>query len=281
MILLTGANGVVGYSLQTMLEAGGYLAVSRTAGQQGLQWDLESESNIDLPALTKLIHCAPIWLLPAHLQLLYDAGVRQFIVFSSTSVVSKTASKNHAEQQLVKRLSDAEQAIKQFCSRLEVSLTILRPSLIYGYGRDQNISHIASFINKFGFAVVAGKARGLRQPVHADDLAKVCISLIENPQPRHRTYTLAGADVITYRTMVEVIFSKLNKRSVIIGIPLWCLRLALSLASKVGRFDYTADMADRMQQNLVYDNQAAIDELNYQPSAFLDQPQRDLPDYVG
>lgn len=282
MILLTGANGVVGYALQQKLDLEQYLKVSRCPGHGNLVWDMQSNNSaIELPSLSHLIHCAPIWLLPAHMQALYDAGIRQFTVFSSTSVVSKINSRNTIEQELVERLSTSEQAIEMFCKDHDCSLTILRPSLIYGYGRDQNVNHIAGFIDKYGFAVVAGKAEGLRQPVHADDLAQVCIKLIEQPQQGQQTYALAGQDVLTYRQMVRLIFTKLNKRPIIISVPLWCLRLALSIASRLGRFDYTADMADRMQQDLVYDNQPAIEAFDYQASPFLDNPQRDLVNYVA
>lgn len=279
MILITGANGVVGHSLQNMLAEDQYIGVSRTANGEYLEWDM-STTEVELPALKVLIHCAPIWLLSDHLEQLYKAGVRQFIVFSSSSVLSKTASKNPSERKLVSRLAAAEEAIHSFCTGYGLSLTVLRPSLIYGYGRDQNISHIASFINRFGFAVVAGKAAGLRQPVHADDLASLCLKLLNKPSVEQQTYVVAGAEAISYRSMVNKIFECLGKRPIIIGAPLWVLRLALSIASKIGRFDYTADMADRMQQNLIYDNQAAIDELGFQPSAFLNNPKQDLPSYV-
>ena len=281
MILLTGANGVVGYALQHKLESQQYLTVSRRPGEGNLVWDMESgKGDIELPSLSHLIHCAPIWLLPAHMQALYDAGIRQFTVFSSTSVISKKDSPNSTEQKLVESLSTAEQAIEGFCREHELSLMILRPSLIYGYSRDQNVNHIAGFIHKYGFAVVAGQASGLRQPVHADDLAQVCLNLIKQPQSGQQTYSLAGQDVITYRAMVKLIFTKLDRRPFIISVPVWLLRLALTTASYLGRFDYTADMADRMQQDLVYDNQPAINSLSYQPSPFLDNPQRDLSNYV-
>ena len=281
MILLTGANGVVGYALQQRLTSEHYLTVSRKAGQGDIAWDMNSQaSDFQLPALKKLVHCAPIWLLPAHLPALYRAGISQFIVFSSTSIISKQDSANPEEQELVDRLSSAEKAIEEFCKQHDLSLTILRPSMIYGYGRDQNINHIASFIDKYGFAVVAGKANGLRQPVHAGDLAELCMNLISQPQQGQGTYTVAGQDVITYRAMVKSIFIKLNKRPIIISIPLWSLRLVLTIASRLGRFKYTADMADRMQQDLVYNNQAAIEGLAYKPSPFLEKPQRDLANYV-
>ena len=281
MILVTGANGVVGYAIQQWFEPKACIRVSRSAENGDFIWDMENPETIKLPAVSQLIHCAPIWLLPAHLTTLYKAGVRHFTVFSSTSVLSKATSENTVEQQLVERLASAEQAISGFCAERDLSLTILRPSLIYGYGRDQNITHIAGFISRFGFAVVAGRAQGLRQPVHADDLARVCLQLSHNPQQGQQIYAVAGLDVITYRAMLKSIFIGLGKRPVIISIPVWSLRLVLRLASKLGRFDYTADMADRMQQNLMYDNQPAIDALGYKPSTFLDNPKRDLPDYVA
>lgn len=280
MILITGANGVVGYALQQTLSSDQFLSVSRNQDQGDIQWDLRRPMPA-VQGLSTLIHCAPIWLLPPHLEALKSTGVKQLIVFSSSSVIAKRRSQEPKEQALVEQLQNAEKQIVLYCQQHQLALTILRPSLIYGYGRDQNISHIARFIQRWGFAVVVAKASGLRQPVHADDLAQACLSILSRADSvtdsESTIFTVAGGEQLSYREMVKRIFSGLNRQPKIIGVPVFALRLALKTASWLGRFDYTASMADRMQQDLVYDNSAAQAAFGFKPQLFLQHPEQDLP----
>lgn len=288
-VLLTGVNGVVGHPLKARLlqDKFNVYCVSRTQKSSdvnnAIYWDLqETISSQTLQQLTTaatdtLIHCAPIWLLPNHLNDLKAIGIRRIVVFSSSSVVSKRNSNDVSENQLVQQLSDSEDKLKQYCGEQDIALTIFRPSMIYGYCRDQNITHLAKFIKRYGFMFVVGQATGLRQPVHADDLVEASIKVFSNPTSFGKTYHLAGDEALTYKQMVERVFKGLNKHPRVISLPLTLFRLALKIAALSGRFSYTPEMADRMSQNLNYDNSAARTDFDYAPQTFLSRPERDLP----
>lgn len=282
MILVTGANGVVGAPLCEQLTAKGraFKRVSRGVGSSAITWDLNrllSASQIEsLSGVDTLIHCAPIWLLSAHIKTLHSLGVKRMVVFSSTSVLSKQHSSDESEQHLVAQLSLGELSLNNFAANHDLKLTILRPSMIYGYGRDQNVSHIAGFIKKYRLMVLVGEANGLRQPVHCDDLVQACFTVLDEPKCYSRSYNLAGGEVLSYRSMVERIFKGLRRKPFIISVPLIVFRAALKLASIMGQFSYTAEMANRMNQDLAYDYQDACDDFSYQPQKFLEAPQRDL-----
>ena len=286
MILVTGAKGVVGAPLCEALSKSGqdFLSISRHSNNRdSIIWDLlcPSDNNrtslkLSLKGATRLIHCAPIWLLPANLEFIKELGVKQIVVFSSTSVISKQGSQNAQEQSLVRQLADAENKVADFCTRYNIGLTILRPTLIYGYGRDQNVSHIAKFIRRYKFMFLVGKASGLRQPVHADDLVNAALSCLTKRRHKELAYNLAGRDIITYREMVERIFEGLGYKARIHSIPLSVFRFALKCANKLGRFSYTPEMADRMNQNLDYDYSDAERDLGFSPQGFLEQAERDL-----
>jgi len=285
MILVTGAKGVVGRPLCDRLSSQGraYLSISRQApdSESQIQWDLSKSpseaTRRHLAQASALIHCAPIWLLPPHLELFSELNIKRLIVFSSTSVLSKRDSESHVEQKLVDQLHVSEQALLKHCQHNNLKLIILRPTLIYGYGRDQNVSHIAKFIRRFGFMLLVDGGIGLRQPVHADDLVQVTLTGLDAESDRSQVYTVAGKDVITYREMVRRIFVGLDRRPLIISIPLWIFRPALIIAAKLSRFSYTPEMADRMNQNLNYDYSDASQNLGFSPQGFLEQPERDLP----
>jgi nucleoside-diphosphate-sugar epimerase len=287
MIVVTGARGVVGQPLCQRLagEARHYTSVSRQVGGSSthLQWDLSEVPSAtiekQLSGATSLIHCAPIWLLPVHFDAFAKAGINNMVVFSSTSVISKQQTVDASEQQLVTQLSQSEDAVKRLCLSHGIRLTILRPSLIYGYGRDQNVSHIAKFITRFGFMVLVGKASGLRQPVHADDLVNLALNAIDAVATENNqqcTYNVAGKDVLSYREMVTRIFQGLKRPVRILSIPLWLFRPALALAAKISKFSYTPEMATRMNQDMNYDYSAAVTDLGFSPQGFLEQPERDL-----
>ena len=84
--------------------------------------------------------------------------------------------------------------------------TIFRPTLIYGVGRDRNVADIARFAKRFGVFPILGKGLGLRQPVHAADLAEACILAVDSSASFNRIYNLSGGETLTYREMVERVF---------------------------------------------------------------------------
>ncbi len=282
-VLVTGASGVVGIPMTQRLsrENVDYLCVSRSAQSGQVSWDLNTSPSPS--ALEKMrhcqtmIHCAPIWLLTANLALLTDLGVTRLIAFSSTSVISKTNSKDPQEQKLVRLLAEAEAEIAQHCKSCDVLFTILRPSMIYGYGRDENISRIAGFIRKRGFVVLVGKAGGQRQPVHADDLVNAVMAVLSSKAAINKIYNLAGREALSYRDMVSRIFKGLDIKPVIISLPLGLVRVALRVAAMFSSFNYSPEMADRMNQDLVYSNHDAEADFGYCPQSFLIKPERDLP----
>jgi len=284
MILVTGARGVVGTPLCQQLSAqnAAYIQASRSphAGKKTIEWDMSAQPQKEtferLSACEVLIHCAPIWLLPDQLPGLKNTNIRRLIVFSSTSVLSKQTSQDASELQLVRSLAESEQAIQDYCREQGLALTILRPSMIYGFGLDQNIMHIARFIKRWGFMVLVGRAYGQRQPVHSNDLVSACLAIIDASQTYSKAYNLAGGEVLSYQQMVERIFVGLEKKPRFLRAPLWLFKLALKCASLITKFSYTSEMATRMNQDLVYDNGPAKLDFGYQPERFLQLPERDL-----
>ena len=93
-----------------------------------------------------------------------------------------------------------------------VDWVILRPTLIYGLGQDKNISEIVRLIRRFGFFPLVGQAKGLRQPVHAEDVATACLSALEKTDVVNRAYNLSGGETLSYREMINRVFTALGRR---------------------------------------------------------------------
>ena len=82
---------------------------------------------------------APIWVLPDYFALLDAQGARRVVVMSSTSRFTKDDSTDPEEQAIALRLADAEARVREWAESRGVEWVILRPTLIYGLGRDKNI----------------------------------------------------------------------------------------------------------------------------------------------
>src|SRR5207237_7396606 len=121
---------------------------------------------------------------------------------SSTRVITKQENEIAAEREIVRQLMDAERTIASECEQRNVGWTILRPTLIYAEDRDTNITPLSRLIRRFGFMPLVGGAQGLRQPVHAEDLAIGAISAAASAAAVNKFYSLPGAETLAYHEML-------------------------------------------------------------------------------
>lgn len=276
---MTGASGLVGRPLADRCQSAGLEVIRagrRNSGKRWLAWDMSAAPFTLDGKLDCVVHTAPLWVLPDHLALLAENGVKRIVCFSSTSALTKKRSSSGAERALAECLDRAEQRIWEESARLGMAATVLRPTMIYGYGRDGNVSVIAGFIRRYGFFAVAGPAQGRRQPVHVHDLVEAAIAVLDKSETSGRTYNLGGGEVLTYRTMVARIFDALQKPVRIVRIPTGLYQSILAVAGVVNK-NVTASMAARMNQDLVFDSTDARIEFGFSPQTFLEHPERDLP----
>ena len=213
---------------------------------------------------------APIWVLPDYFGLLDAQGARRVVVLSSTSRFTKDDSTDPEEQAIALQLTDAEARVREWAESRGVEWVILRPTLIYGLGRDKNITEIARFIRRFGFFPVFGKANGLRQPIHAEDVAGACLAALQTPCAANRAYNISGGETLTYRNMVACVFSVLGRRPRLLTVPLWAFRLAVAMLRRLPRYrQWSTAMAERMSRDLVFDHDEAARDLGFKPKAFV------------
>jgi nucleoside-diphosphate-sugar epimerase len=283
-VVVTGASGLVGrYLLPLLMQRGDAVqAVSRrptrSAGAAGpthwIKLDLdgpwaEAARGSPFGPADGLVHAAPIWLLPAWIPAAAEAGVNRLVAVSSTSRFTKQGSGSARERETARRLAEAEEAVERACREQRIRWTILRPTLVYGGGRDQNVSAIARFVRRFGFFPIAGEGRGKRQPVHAADLARAALAALDSPNALDRAYDTPGGETLTYAEMVSRIARGVGRAPRLVRLPLPLLRGALAVASRLPGLGQSApDMADRMNEDLVFDGTAAGRDFGYDPRPF-------------
>ncbi|HMB60907.1 MAG TPA: hypothetical protein VKN35_13420, partial [Xanthomonadales bacterium] len=183
--------------------------------------------------------------------------LRRVVCISSSSVYSKSDSGNQAERALISDIHKSEQSLAEQCIRRDIRLLLLRPTLIYGCGLDQNISRIARLVQRFRFFPVAGKASGLRQPIHAEDLAELGLAAIKSESLSSMESPVGGGSVMSYRQMVEKVFIALGLTPRILSFPPALLAPLANLAALLpGSGGLNAEFVYRQNRDLVFDDSA-------------------------
>jgi nucleoside-diphosphate-sugar epimerase len=272
--LVFGASGQIGSPLLRRLSLAGWqvLAVSRNAhcdapGRHWLRGDL---CNVEgLPdAVDAIFSCGPLdqfarW----HAEALIRAP--RVVAFGSTSASSKHDSGDAGERHLAKRLLDAEVLLFSTAEAHGAAVTILRPTLVYGAGRDQSLTRIAGMARRWGRFVLPRRAHGLRQPVHVDDLADAAWAACQSSASHGHSYDLPGGETVAYRVMVQRVLACLQPAPRLLDLPMPLFRGVLAAAQLRGvAVDFTPEALARMRQDLVFDSEPARRDFAYSPRMF-------------
>ena len=274
-VLLTGASGQIGvFVLPRLIQAGfRIIAVSRK-GRPGafpefeqVQWLKETEAIEAAKKCRYLVSAGPLTLAQNFLQ-----ACEQFesaVVFSSSSVDSKHQSPNPAERSLIQKMVSLESELQSLAEKRDLKLVIFRPTLIYGCGLDTNVSRLADWIGRFGVMPVNGKAAGLRQPVHADDLAKAALTALLSKESLPEVMHLCGGSTLSYSQMVSKVFMALGKPARLLRLPQWLFVLLANIADTFRpNGGINGEMVRRQQLDLVFDDRQARQLLDYKPRPF-------------
>lgn len=272
--IVIGATGIVGgYIVARLAQAGERpIALSRaghhgTAEVEWIQGDLAAPEALELPSFTTLYCTAHVGLLADALPHLVNPALKRVVAFTSTSLITKMDSEILAERESVRQWADAEQRLIATCERLGIAWTVLRPTIIYDEGRDANITRLSRLIGRLGFMPLAGAGAGLRQPVHAEDLAVGALAAAGSAAAANKIYAIPGRDTITYCEMVGRIFDGMHRRRRIVAVPPALWRAAFMMA---GPFISNANVAmgNRMAKDMIFDPTPAMQDFGWTPRGF-------------
>lgn len=272
--LVFGGSGQLGQPLLERLRADGWqvLAVSREPHPDGdgVRW-LRGELARPpaLPdAVEAVFSCGPL----DHFARWYaDAAIAapRIVAFGSTSLHSKQASADAQERDLARRLGEAEAALFEVAGRRGSAVTVLRPTLVYGAGRDASLSRIVAMGRRCGGFALPRSACGLRQPVHVEDLADAALASALSGATRGRAYDLPGGETLRYDDMVRRVLACQQPPLRLWPLPMPLFRFALALARRAGIARGLGDEAvRRMRQDLVFDSGPARRDFGYAPRPF-------------
>lgn len=213
---------------------------------------------------------APIAVMPEYFDWMASLGARRVVALSSTSRFTKGDSSDLSEQAAARRLVEGESLLQQWAEANDIDWIILRPTMIYGLGRDKNLAEVARFIRRFGLFPLFGRANGLRQPIHVQDLAEACMAALQTLGVANRAYNLSGGEILPYHEMINRVFTALGRPPRMLSVPLSVFRLAVAVLRFLPRYrNWTAAMAERMNRDLVFDHSEAAKDLAFKPRAFV------------
>lgn len=229
-VLVFGGSSQIGHFLLPRLLATGepVLALSRSPRppQAGVTWLPGSLPSAvpPLPPVSAIVSLGPLpdlaeWL--AHVELI-DAP--RVIAISSMSAETKRDSRVAAERGISQLLRDGEDALAAACARHGCAWTVFRPTLVYGAGLDKSLTPIARRAMRLRLFPLPS-ARGLRQPVHADDIAQAVLAALDCPASAGCILPIGGGERLSAGDMFARVRRSLACRTVPLPLPGWLLRL--------------------------------------------------------
>ncbi|MDQ6990718.1 MAG: hypothetical protein Q9M11_03200 [Mariprofundaceae bacterium] len=277
-VLVSGASSMIGHFLLPMLVRSGCDVIAMSRQNQdavdGVRWikaDLLIENSLlNLDKVDIWIHLGRITLLSSAISMhAVRLGIQRVVAFSSTSQFTKATSKNLHDRGIADWLVEGELQLERVCQQHSIAWIVFRPTLIYCLGCDKNLTLIRSFISKFSFFPLPAGGKGLRQPVHAEDLAHACVQVLSNQASLNKAYTLSGGEILSYRNMVTGVFLSMEKKPRFLHVPLFLLRTVIYVARILPKYRYlTADMADRIAMDMVFSHDEATKDFGYTPRLF-------------
>lgn len=273
--LVFGATGAVGgFVLQQLTPRNRVIGVSRQREPGPGHWicaDL-NDPGTDWPDVDVIISLGPLDSFAHWLQGNPLASVKRVVALSSMSAQSKRDSVDVRERETSARLRQSETRILNTCANRNIACTMFRPTLIYGAGTDRSLAPIARFARRWRILPIPAGAAGLRQPIHAADIAWACAAVLDRPITFGKTYPLGGGERLRFDTLV----SRLRRCSPGFVMPLPVPIPLLRLASKYRVYaTFTSAMVARLREPLIADNSQALRDFGFAPRNFC--PEQVLP----
>jgi NADH dehydrogenase len=187
------------------------------------------------------------------------AGIKSLVALSSTRALSSVPPPTIAP---VRR---GEEAVRR--SRLR--WTILRPSMIVGGRRDNNLEPLVEKMRRWSALPLPDGGRHHVQPVYAEDVVDAITAALKNDGSIGRTLTLAGPEPLTLRAMLETLADAYQLHVVFLPVP------AAGAARLCGLAEPLIPMAAhwregflRAREDRIFDISEARGVLDYAPLDF-------------
>lgn len=176
-----------------------------------------------------------------------------------------------------------ENEIKDILSKNDISMTVLRPTMIYGDVCDRNMSKFIKMVDRFRIFPVIDNGKSLIQPVNARDLGKAYYDVLMMPVEKAKSeYILSGEKPITMLEAFKLISNNLGKKTTFISFPLGfgVIMARVLKGITLGKIDYV-ERVQRMSEDRSFSHEEATADFGYKPESFEVGIAREVKEYLG
>jgi NADH dehydrogenase len=146
---------------------------------------------------------------------------------------------------------------------------VARPSVLFGRG-DSFLATIER-VTRFPVVPLFGRGETRLQPVFVKDAAAAVASVIEEPNLRSPAIELGGAEVLSYRRILEMVITRLERRRVLLPVPLALWKAFAAALSVLPSPPLTVDQVILMERdNVVTGRTATFSDLGIRPAGLSD-----------
>ena len=110
--------------------------------------------------------------------------------------------------------AEGEQAVREVFPQA----TIVRPSLVFGED-DHFFSRFVAMIRSGPVLPLIGGGTTKFQPLFVDDMTTGLLELLKRPETAGKTYEFGGPQVYSFKALLELLLTTLNRQRVLIPIP--------------------------------------------------------------
>ena len=275
MLIVTGATGFLGefvvrelykerYPFKCLVRRSSNIETLQELGVNTVYGDLD-----DLESLLQafqgsrvLVNLASLGFghAPNILEAAKKSEITRGIFISTTSIFTTL------EPESKKIRLDAEKRI----SESALSYTILRPTMIYGTGKDRNICKLVRFVNKYPLVPVFGNGKMLMQPIFVEDLAKAVVDVVKSEEKTSsKKYNVAGKEPFSYNEILDKVATVLGKEIKKMHLPPGMVLPLLRLYNKISSRPYfTVEQVLRLQEDKAFSYQEAFNDFSFSPRSF-------------
>ena len=210
-----------------------------------------------------LVHIAGIQKSFKIVKVAVDSGIKRLILVHTTGIYSKYKAAGEEYRQI-------EAKIQTMIQGKDISLTILRPTMIYGNLRDGNLSIFIKMVDKLHYFPVVDHATYQLQPVWCGDLGRAYYQVLMHPETtKNKDYNLSGGQPIYLIDIFKTIASYLGKTNVFVSFPYWLSSGGawLLYLCSLSRYDLR-EKVQRLVEPRIFDHQAAQRDFGYMPLDF-------------
>jgi uncharacterized protein YbjT (DUF2867 family) len=143
--------------------------------------------------------------------------------------------------------------------------TIVRPSLVFGED-DHFFSRFAAMIRSSPILPLIGGGTTRFQPVFVDDMTAGLLELLKRPETAGQTYEFGGPQVYSFKALLELLLTALNRQRVLIPISFALAEMQAGLLELLPNPPLTRDQVRLLKTDKVVSGaEPVLGDLGVQP----------------